>query len=371
MRWRSYKVFSTHALILLCSSWSAAQTGATELAWRDFTSEGGRFSVKLPAKPRIGEEPLEKGPIKFVRYTHSVSLVNGLSFAVDYFDMPAGSREPAITRDGGINGFTRPMISQGAKLLSKETIVRGTCEGLAATLSLPGAAPGKMGFAEARIFNSGLRYYFLTFINETDDSAPVREAARTFFESFSVVGGCAAVAKVEEPSAPPVVKNVEGTIDASTAWRKISRPELGFSVLVPGAVRYESQQAQLKPLPLMHHKFDYEDDHSLLRSEVIADYPPNFYDSPSEYQNLMEATIYGLKRNLEGAGFTVAAVRDFNVGDFPGREFSLSHVRLGSGRAQVYATPKRAFVFIGLIRGDKPKPMILDRFFGSIMIAPQ
>jgi len=352
--------------LLLCG-----QAVGQEIRWRELKSEAGGFTVLLPGEPQISEEPLQRGPLKLKRHIHALALANGVSLNVEYFDMPAGTRDAEMVREGGINGLTRSMIADGAKLLTRATVLRGSCEGLEATLELPVANPSKHGFVHGRIFSSGLRYYLMIFLSETEDSEAIRAMAQKFIESFTVIGGCTnAVPAVEAPASPPKVETLQGAIDAATGWRKIERRELGFSVLMPGAVRYESQEAQREPLPLTQHTFTYEDDDSVFSAEVIGDYPPKFYESKSSLDNLLDATIWGFRKNLEKEGFLLTPLRDLRVVESAGREFSLTHPQTGlTGRAQVYATPKRALVF-SAIRQDK-NLRSLDRFFTSILVSPK
>lgn len=344
--------------------------GQQDIKWREFKSEKGGFSVLFPADPEISEEPFEKGPLILKRHIHAAALREGVGLDVEYFDMPPGSSAPELAREGGMNAFTRPMIEKGAKLLTRGPVVRETCEGLEATLSLP-AASNKTGFAQARVFTSGLRYYLLFFLSDSDNSAAIRNIAEKFIESFSVTGGCtSAVPPVEAPTDEPTVETVQGTVDKATGWRRFDRRELGFSVLMPGTARHETRQAQKEPIPLMHQLFLSEDEERVFSAEVIGDYPPKFYDTTSSLDHLLELTIWGFQKNVQKEGFVITVVRELRLTEFPGRELALNHKQLGLvGRAQVYATPKRAFVFTA-ITSNKDTPSV-DRFFSSILISPK
>jgi hypothetical protein len=346
-----------------------AQTGPVE--WSEFKSEAGGFSVKFPAAPRVGQVSFNKGPVALTRHTHTASLGSEIQFEVDFVDMPAGYNDPDLSLEGGISGLTHAMEVRGARSLTKETVVRGKCEGRDTTLSLPNTPPRRDGFAEGRIFSSGQRYYFLIFIGE-EDSPSVREMARTFMESFAVTDGCTSVvAPVPVPSTPVTASIVEGTPDPATGWRKIENDQLGFGVLMPGAARRESEQAQVEPFPLTHHTYIQEDDSSVFSAEVFGEYPPNFYNTPGSYQTMIDITFYALKRNFEPAGFALTPLRDLKVGTFPGREFTVTNEKLGAkGRAQIYVTTKYIYVFTAFVRGQAAaSPTTLDRFFSSVRIS--
>jgi hypothetical protein len=342
--------------------------------WREFKSEAGGFTVKFPAAPHVAQSPLNKGPVALVRHAHTVTLGSEIEFEVDYLDMPAGDMDPDLSLEGGISGMTRAMEGRGARVLTKETVTRGNCEGRDATLSLPNPASREPGFARGRIFTSGQRFYVLMFVGQ-EDSPRVREMAQTFMDSFEVTGGCtSAVAPVPVPSSPTTVSIVEGARDAATGWRRIESAELGFDVLMPGAAKHEAEQGQVEPFPLTHHTFISREGAGFYSVEVFAQYPPNFYNSPGSYQTMIDVTLYALKRNLETAGFAIAPLRDLKVVTFPGREFSVTNEKLGArGRAQIYVTPKRIFVFMAFTRGEATPEAVksVERFFSSVRVSPK
>lgn len=340
------------------------------VAWQEFTSEAGAFRVKFPGKPRPSQVPFQRGPVSFVRYVHQSSLDAYNLFELDYVDMPAGYDDPDLTTEGGIAGLTRAMLAQGGRVLSKSDVASGSCAGRETTINVPQA--GKMAFAHARVFNSGQRYYFLLYMGE-DKGERTRQLARTFMESFSVTGGCTkAVAATVAPSAEKTTGVVEGVPDASTGWRRIESAEHGFSVLMPGRAGRESEQAQVQPFLLWHHTYTHDGEEVLYSAEVIGDYPDNFHSGKAASKEaVLDLTLYALKRNLEPFGFTLTHARDLRMGQFPGREYSLANAKLKlPGRAQLFVTPKRLYIFIALNRGQTPSTKDLERFFTSIRISP-
>jgi hypothetical protein len=85
----------------------------------------------------------------------------------------------------------------------------------------------------------------------------------------------------------------------------------------------------------------------------------------------MDLTVYALKKNMEPIGFVFTPLRDLRVRQYPGREFAIASERLASaGRAQVYVTPKRVYIFIAFAHDQGVTLKLLDRFFGSIRIQP-
>jgi hypothetical protein len=211
----------------------------------------------------------------------------------------------------------------------------------------------------------------LIFVGERDGEA-ARRVGQTFMESFTIKGGCSkAVAPVVAPQSAPVKSSVAGTHDAATGWRKIESAEHAFSVLMPGAAQLESEQAQVQPLPLWHHTYSHESPGTIYSAEVTGEYPPNFHSGPSGHQAMLDLTFFSLKRNLEPHGFTLTPGRDLKLGEFPGREYRVENTGLKvEGRAQIFVTPKRLYVFIALDHGRQPGAAAnIERFFSSVRIS--
>jgi hypothetical protein len=340
--------------------------------WREFKSEAGSFKVKFPGTPKLSQTPFQKGPLSLTRQSHTVAF-GGSQFEVDYVDTPAGYLEPDLSLEGGISGMINAMTGKGARLLTKESVARGNCEGREATLALPNPGGHKDGFAQGRIFTSGQRFYILMFVG-MEDSVRTRETAKTFMESFTVEGGCtAALAPTTAPPARKIVSNVEGTPDASTGWRKIEDSELGFSVLMPGRAQHESELAQVEPFPVTHHTYINEGDTEVYSAEVFGEYPPNFNSRPESFQTMIDVTLYAVKKNFEPVGFTLTPLRDLRVGSYPGREFSVVNEKAGArGRMQIYATPKHIYIFTSFTRATTPgATTLLERFFTSVRVSPK
>jgi hypothetical protein len=221
------------------------------------------------------------------------------------------------------------MVADGGRVLTNGQVKVGTCEGREVTVALPNRSTGREGFAQARVFTSGQRYYFMIFVSERDGET-TRQVGRTFMDSFSVRGGCT----------------------------RAVAPRLTIS------------QAQVQPFVLFHHEYLHEAPETFYSAEIVGEYPAGFYNSRDSYENLLDATFFVIKRNLGPLAFNYAAPRKLNVGAYPGREYIIESAQAGaSGRIQVYATPKRAYVFIYISRAKKSPDADLERFFSSIRIS--
>lgn len=359
-------------LIALCAAAGGAhgRQAAPRLDWRVFNSEAGGFTIKFPGTPRVKPLPMARGPLTLTRHAHALT-VGDYEFEIDYMDMPAGYDEPELALEGGISGLTRSFEAEGARRLTKDKVVRGTCEGLEATFALAPRA-GRTGFSQARVFNSGQRYFFVVFISKGGGEA-AREAARTFVDSLDIKDGCKApLIPTSEPTAPPVRATVEGAPDPATGWRRIASTEHGFSVLMPGPAQRESTQTQTQPFTLTHSEFVHETDDSIYSAEVLGDYPAGFYTSPASYENMLDVTLVAIKRNLAALELTFGEPRKLGVGSFPGREYTVANEKTGMrGRLQTYSTPRRAYIFIALSRGQTPRDKEIDRFFSSVRVSPK
>jgi hypothetical protein len=340
--------------------------------WQTYTSEAGAFAARFPGMPSIDKVTSKRGPIELVRITHILS-VGDYYFEIDYFDMPAGYNEPDMSLEGAASGIIALANKRGGQVLTTEKITRSTCEGREITVRLPGPTSIAVNsLMYARIFNSGQRYYTLIF-QGTPEGDAVRKAASYFMDSFSVKGGCsAAVAPTAAPSGDVARTVVEGTLDSQTGWRRIDATSHSFSVLMPGTVKVESEQAQVQPFPLSHHTYLYEEDGSFYSAEVIGDYPQDFYNSADNYEVALDLILYALKKNLEPVGYSFTFVRKLKVGNFPGREYNATNSKTtGQGRVQIYATPKKTYIFMAVDNRPPVGSTNLDRFFSSLRISPR
>ncbi|HEX7313483.1 MAG TPA: hypothetical protein VF297_06155 [Pyrinomonadaceae bacterium] len=361
-------------LLALCAAARAAsgQQAGAKINWQEFRSEAGGFSVKFPSAPRVSKVPMVRGPVTLTRNVHGAVAGGGVyEFEVDYVDMPAGYSEPELSLEGGISGFIRFAESRGGRVLTNVKVVRGTCEGREATATAP-APPGRTGFAHGRVFYSGQRYYFALF-HAREDNAAARAVGRVFMDSLDIKDGCKApIAPTPAPTAPPVRGTVEGTPDAATGWRRIDLPDLGLSMLMPGPAQRETTQTQVQPFAAFHHEFVFETDEIIYTAEVLGDFPIGFYSTPVSQEGLLDITLAAVKKNFGELGFVYGEPRKLNAGAYPAREYVMTSEKTGSrGRLRLYATPRRAYVFLVLVQGTTPRDAEVERFLSSIRISPK
>jgi hypothetical protein len=365
------KTFFLSLLVLFGAAQAAAgRQAAPKLDWREFTSEEGGFSVKFPGAPRLSSPKMTVGPFTSTHHVHEVS-VGDYSFGMDYLEIPAGAN-PEYGREGGIRGFIDRALAAGGRVLSDGKVSRGTCEGREASVLVP-SRPGASRFKQMRVFYSGRRVYMLFFIADKD-RPEAREAALLFMESFVVNDGCGASAPpAAAPKAEPVRSTVEGQRDAATGWRRIESVEHGFTVLMPGAARRESRQSHVDSLSLFSHAYVYESDGVIYEAKLQGDFPEGFYSDVASLERQIDLNLYILKKNLEPLGLSFTETRRFKAGPHPAREYAITNEQTGlRGRAQLYATPRRSYLFI--VRDRVPRAAAdadLERFFSSIKVSPK
>jgi hypothetical protein len=360
--------------LLLCSPTAHAAAGrqaTPKLDWREFTSEAGGFSVKFPGEPRVSRPKMTTGPFTLTRHVHEVS-VGDYSFEVDYVDIPAGGNADN-GREAVIRDFVERARREGGRVLSDGKVSSGTCEGREASVLVPSRA-GASRFEQMRLIYSGRRLY-MTVFTAGEDRPAAREAARLFMDSFVVRDGCAGsgAPAAERARAEPVRSTVEGRRDAATGWRWMESAEQGFSVLMPGAARRVSRQSQVGSVPLYFHEYVHESDGVLYEAKLQGDFPEGLYGDDASLEGQLDLSIYVLKKNLEPQGLSFTETRRFKAGPHPAREYAITDGQAGPrGRARLYATTRRSYLFIARERGTRPAAEAdLERFFSSIKLSPK
>lgn len=349
---------------------AAARQDAPKFDWREFTSEPGRFTVKFPGEPRISQRQT-KGANSFELHTHRVAVGNDYVFGVEYADFAGSYGNSDAAFEGGMSSIINMMVARGGRMLSKENVVRGTCEGREATATGP-ISPGKTGFVQARVFNSGRRYYLLLFL-ALEDGPAAREAGRVFADSLVIKDGCPRPA-APAPTAEPVRRTVEGTSDAATGWRRIESAEHGFGVLMPGPAQLVSTPPLDGNLKTLRHEYVHKSADAFYIAEMKGDYPEGFFSGPTGHETMLDISVQAVKRNLASLDLTFGEPRKLSVAPHHGREYLMTNEKTGlRGRVRLYATPRRSYAFVALTRGRTAAAAEadLERFFSSIKVSPK
>lgn len=377
----SKRLFACLALLLAHFAAAPGQTpppqgvgrGVTPAAWREFTSEEGRFKIRFPAAPEHQKRPHEwaKG-ITTEQHVYAVQQGDVL-FGVMYMDLPpGGNSDMNASLEASIIGETRGILAKGGRVLSTGKVTRGACEGRSITAALKDSATGRPSFKRGEVFRSGLRAYILLFVAPgSGDEPATRETSLAFMESFAVADGCGAPLPPTKPLAPKTTSTVEGTADAATGWRRIASAEQGFGVLMPGPANLESVQTRAVPVEMFTHTYTHTAGKALYIAEVRGDYPPGFFSGGTDpFGMMLDIALNNGRRGLEPYGVTLQHLRDLKLGPHPGREYALVSERAGGtvGRAQVYITPKRIYWFTAVDGDHERREQHLERFFSSVTI---
>jgi hypothetical protein len=362
------------SLAVLCGAAqpAAGRQAAPKLDWREFTSEAGGFTVKFPGEPLISHPQATLGPYNVVRNLHAVTVGDDYAFNLEYTDLPGAHKNPDMAFEGGISAFTNPLIAKGGRLLTKENVVRGTCEGREATVAAP-VVPGQTGFLQGRVFNSGRRFYMLVFV-AAEDSPAAREVGRAFVDSLVIKDGCRAPAAAPPvPIAEPTRRTVEGTPDAATGWRRIESAEHGFGVLMPGPAKLASSAPRVEDFTVPSHEYLYESADSFYLVEVKGDYPQGFFKGATGPETMLDLGLHAVKRNLAALNLSFGEPRKLSVGAYPAREYVITNGQTGvQGRVRLVATPLRSYVFLAMTRGKGASAAAdFERFFSSVKVSPK
>lgn len=367
------RLFLSLLLLSVTAQATAARQGSPKFDWREFTSEPGRFTVKFPGEPRFRQRRLTQTADAVEVNGYNVAVGKDYVFGVEYLDSPGDYGNSDSAFEGGVSVMINTMVARGGRMLSKENVVRGTCEGREASATGP-LSPGRTGFVQALVFNSGRRYYLLVLV-ALEDSPAARDAGRVFADSFVIKDGCPRpAAPAPTPTAEPVRRTVEGTPDAATGWRRVESAEHGFGVLMPGPANLLSMTAFEGNLTTMRHEYVHKNAEAVYTVEVRGDYLENFLSGLNPHETMMDVDIHGVKKHLASFGLTFGEPRKFSAGPYHAREYLMTNEQTGlRGRVRLYASPRRSYIFVGLTRGRAATAAEadLERFFSSIKLSPQ
>lgn len=182
-------------------------------AWREFSSEKGRFSVLLPGTPFERTIPLDTkiGKLDTVNFILGSSSA---SYAVSYIDYPVFIEDPSIVKralDAGRDGAVQRV--QGTLIEEKEISLSGH----------PGryikVRVGEGGITRSRLYVVGKRVYTLIFIVDEDGASATavrshEDISARFLDSFKLLES--AVSSAQDTGAAKghsAESAVEGEVD--------------------------------------------------------------------------------------------------------------------------------------------------------------
>ena len=196
LRWSYTRVLTVGGVLLLVflvGSVFISPLLAKKPAWRTFTSEEGKFTVRFPGAPQEYEEEVDTEHSK--AEAHSFVIPGGwigVTYTVQYLDHPAGEKalteKAAQTLEEMRDGTVRQMKST---LLSSSPITLGAHQGLEYTYR----DPRGIGLIRSRLIISGTRVYHQWAGPLAD--AETDPCGREFFASFTLVEAAASPGATE------------------------------------------------------------------------------------------------------------------------------------------------------------------------------
>jgi hypothetical protein len=175
------------AIVLVLVSTALALSIQKSGEWIKYTSPEGRYSVSLPAQPKLTtQEATAADGQKFPQYMASVIEPDDVVFVIGYFDSVPGTIFSAdAARDGIVKRINGTLISESAISLS------GYPGREFKILTKPAPAkPAAIAYVvRARLYEVDKRVYLLQFIfPQSLESDALAAKALKYFDSFQVAG---------------------------------------------------------------------------------------------------------------------------------------------------------------------------------------
>lgn len=333
--------------------------------WTTYTSEAGGYSVKFPGKPAILQKLAHPDIPDFYRYLAVVNLGGGRIFEVAYFDFKGQLSAPEARQEAAVTAVETVVTARQGKLIDRRSFTAGKCQVKEITLgSQPGSDPSMPGLLKSRIYYSGDKIYTVS----AQGPNTIEHAAflDQFLDSFGITGGC--VDAIYQESATKSNKTtVEGELDSATGWQHFETP-YGISFILPG-------QAELNTIvedsPFgVYHFYSYS---NVVANRVfsveIIDVRVETLPKAVQQTAALDAVTAQIKLNLAKEGMTLGECTPKTTGTLTGRECALSRSSPEiTGRAQIFATNKRAYILTSSRLVETTDETAATRFFSSFTI---
>jgi hypothetical protein len=184
------KYFAAIFVLLVSASFAVGTQKDSE--WIKYTSPEGRYSILLPALPKLSSQEAEAADgQKFPQYLASVVEPGDVVFLVGYFDSLPGTVFSAdAARDGMLNRVNGKLINETTISLDghpgRELKVSATPKPQPAEGAKPSAAVEYV--LRARFYEADKRIYVLQLIfpKSLESDAMAAKAAK-YFDSFQLV----------------------------------------------------------------------------------------------------------------------------------------------------------------------------------------
>lgn len=154
----------------------------TEVAsWQKFAPEGVGFSVLMPAKPVVSEQPVDTDAGKLINHIHSASL-NGVYYMLIYSDFPSPVSDPTLI-ERMLDGAREQGLAAVRGVLKEEKVINlGDNAGRQWLIGIHGG-----NTVHVRAYWVTQRLYQLLVLTTDPPEKPTHQTeVLKFFDSFSV-----------------------------------------------------------------------------------------------------------------------------------------------------------------------------------------
>ncbi len=351
-------------------------------AWREFSSPEGAFSIVMAASPVHVSQALDTAGGKVMLHVY-VADSGAAKYAVAYADLPF-LREDTALINAFLDGAARQAISHpGVRLVGEQGVSVG---GLPAHEIL--VEDGKK-VTRQWLFTRGARFYEVRLVtpenvafftgrpsyDPKDWTDLYRSMVAKFFGSFRFLPAQDGAGPSAGSGTAPAAE-----YDAE-AWKELSPPGAGFSVLMVGSPSYRTQEVGSGADRIVRHVYT--------AGSVNAKYLVMYADLspyPKEPSSIGQVLDAGRAAVLAGGeGMTVLSEREIDVGGRGGRELMVDggakfyRVRFFFAGGRLFQleieTPTNAAFKSGRASGDEGDWTDLyrttcEKFFGSFRLLP-
>jgi hypothetical protein len=149
--------------------------------WQKFAPDGVGFSVLMPGKPEVSEQPVDTDSGKLINHIHSTKL-DGVYYMVIYSDFPTPVSDPTLI-ERMLDGAREQGLAAVKGLLKDEKLITlGTNAGREWLVAMPGGST-----LHARAYWVTQRLYQLLVLTRDLPEKPMHQVeVAKFFDSFAV-----------------------------------------------------------------------------------------------------------------------------------------------------------------------------------------
>jgi hypothetical protein len=343
-------------------------TGGCQPRWLTFTSAEGGFTAKFPERPELATDTPHPDQPNYVRSVIELTTDQGRHFEISYVNFQGELADIEWAKNDGLTRLIDSYTEQGGKLIGRETVTRGECRGLQASMQITHPVFHMPVVLKARVFASHKTIYLVYYAGNAD-TAVEGELADEFLNSFDLTKNCQAT--TDALPVRPVEPEVESTLDPATGWQRVDSP-FGVKFLMPERPLLHSEQLPTTTgVRFIHAYADLTADHGF--SLEVIDVRPNApMKSLAEQTGLLLSFEEPTFAEFSQRGITFGAGKPVVLGTLPGRDYPLTLVGTRmTGRARLVMTPTRLVRIVAVAPPSAAGREQMERFINSVVIEPK